>query len=521
MQQAIVSCLIALSFTAGPATARQGAPDALERAAGWRALFDGESTAGWRAFGGETFPEQGWRVEEGCLRHVAGAGGGDLVTTAEYGDFELEFEWRVAPGGNSGVKYRVVESRGPIALEYQVLDDARHADAAAASRSSAALYDLVAPTAKPAAEADTWHRARIVARGGRVEHWLNGARVVHCDLNSAEFAERVAQSKFAGVDGFARAPRGRILLQDHGDDAWFRNLRIRDLETLPGEPVELFDGETLAGWREVGDAVWTVEDGTLLGEVGGGGQSFLVTERTFGDFLFEVDLALEGEGNSGIQIRSHQREDGRVFGYQIEIDPSERAWSGGLYDEARRGWLQNLEDDERARAALDRHGWNRYRIECIGPWIRTWVNGVPVVDRIDPLDLEGFLALQVHSGQGTRVRWKNFRLRDLGTRAWREVREGDLLASSAVRIRYGKGGFRMTTRDPDLLPVDGEGVELVSVSTASSEEPHELFFLQLGDRRVITHDGKLRQDLRHPCAPLPFTVEGTGVESIEFLDLSR
>ncbi|HVS16963.1 MAG TPA: DUF1080 domain-containing protein [Planctomycetota bacterium] len=188
-----------------------------------------------------------------------------------------------------------------------------------------------------------------------------------------------------------------------------------------GRALELFDGATLAGWRALGDARYSVDDGCILGEVGGGGQSFLVSERTFGDFVLELDVKNELPGNSGIQVRSRVRDDGRLQGYQIEIDPSPRAWSGGLYDEARRGWLDDLAGDDVARAAFRPGEWNRYRIECRGAWIRAWVNGVPTADHLDALDLEGVIGLQVHSGNDTRVRWRDLRLVDLGTRAWRDV----------------------------------------------------------------------------------------------------
>ena len=178
-------------------------------------------------------------------------------------------------------------------------------------------------------------------------------------------------------------------------------------------PVELFNGRDLSGWREVGDARWIVEDGALIGATGGGSQSFLVTTREFGDFTLELELRVEAPGNSGVQVRSHQRPDGRVYGYQVEVDPGARAWSGGLYDEARRGWLQDLADRPEARAAFRPGEWNHYRIELHGPRIRTWVNGVPAADFTDEgddADASGFIALQVHSGRDTRVRWRNLRL---------------------------------------------------------------------------------------------------------------
>lgn len=192
--------------------------------------------------------------------------------------------------------------------------------------------------------------------------------------------------------------------------------RAAPLAATPSQPesIALFNGVDLAGWGAVGDAQWTVESGELLGETGGGSQSFLITERDFSDFTLELELRNEAPGNSGVQIRSHQRENGRVFGYQIEVDPSARAWSGGLYHEAGRGWLANLAENAAARAAFNLGEWNHYRIEAVGQRIRTWVNGVPAVDFTDAAatasDANGFIALQVHSGKDTKMRWRNLKL---------------------------------------------------------------------------------------------------------------
>jgi hypothetical protein len=191
--------------------------------------------------------------------------------------------------------------------------------------------------------------------------------------------------------------------------------------TSVSTPVTLFDGATLQGWHALGDARYTVDDGCILGEVGGGGQSFLVSDGRYGDFVLELDVRNELPGNSGVQVRSQVREDGRLFGYQIEIDPSERAWSGGLYDEARRGWLDDLADDPAARAAFRPGAWNRYRVECRGAWVRAWVNDVPTADALDAMDLEGHIALQVHSGDDTRVCWRAVDLIDHGMRRWQAV----------------------------------------------------------------------------------------------------
>jgi len=142
--------------------------------------------------------------------------------------------------------------------------------------------------------------------------------------------------------------------------------------------------------------------------------TFLLSNKQWSDFVLEVDLKISDEGNSGVQFRSHMNTEGRVMGYQAEVDPSERSWSGGIYDESRRGWIASLENNAAGRAAFRKDEWNHYRIEARGPWLRTWVNGVPCADLIDEVDLSGHIALQVHSGGTTDMRWRNARIQHLG-----------------------------------------------------------------------------------------------------------
>lgn len=187
----------------------------------------------------------------------------------------------------------------------------------------------------------------------------------------------------------------------------------------------LFDGRTLTGWvQRGGKASFTVEDGCIVGRTAANQpNSFLCTQRTFGDFDLLIEFRVDPKLNSGVQIRSERREDRggeRVFGYQIEIDPSARAWTGGLYDEGRRGWLVDLRDKPEAQAAFRQGEWNRLRIRAMGPHIQTWVNGVAVVDVRDSMTPEGFIGLQVH-GVGARaepleVRWRSIELMELGAR---------------------------------------------------------------------------------------------------------
>jgi hypothetical protein len=177
----------------------------------------------------------------------------------------------------------------------------------------------------------------------------------------------------------------------------------------------LFNGKNLKGWKQVtGTAQYKAQDGVLVGTATASKvNSFLATTKNYGDFILEFDFLTEGI-NSGVQIRSHKdKERGLVYGYQFEIDPSPRAWSGGLYDEARRLWLYRMTENEPAKKAY-KEGWNSARIEAVGNSIRTWVNGIPCTNLLDEADKDGFIALQVHvvdkAHEGARIMWKNIRI---------------------------------------------------------------------------------------------------------------
>ncbi len=189
--------------------------------------------------------------------------------------------------------------------------------------------------------------------------------------------------------------------------------------------VPLFDGKTTQGWSnpyEWGE-VW-VEDGVI--HLKGNPKFFLVSEKTYGDFILDVEVNVPVGGNSGIQFRSHQKKN-KVWGYQAEVDTSQRKWAGGLYDEGRRGWLNPLKYKHEAQAAFKNGEWNRYRIEAIGDRIRIWVNGVLTTDYRDPMDVEGYIALQHHGEKGKTYRFRNVRIQDLGRREWVNLFDGKSL----------------------------------------------------------------------------------------------
>jgi hypothetical protein len=212
-------------------------------------------------------------------------------------------------------------------------------------------------------------------------------------------------------------------------------LLLTTAATLAAEGAQpLFDGKSLAGWKQRGgQAKYRVENGEIVGSsVPNTGNSFLCTERDYGNFVLELDFKVDPTLNSGVQIRSESFDEpkqverkgksikipaGRVHGYQVEIDPSDRAWTGGIYDEGRRGWLNDLKDNEPARKAFKQGEWNHVRVECRGDSIKTWLNGVPAADLKDDLTPRGFIALQVH-GVGNRtepleVRWRNITIQEL------------------------------------------------------------------------------------------------------------
>ena len=200
----------------------------------WVALFDGKTLAGWRGYRRAEASSTRWKVEGGALT-VEAAGGSDtrgaldIVTGETYDAFELAWEWTIAPGGNSGLKYFVLEDRdAAIGHEYQMLDDERHPDAKiGAHRQTAAFYDVLPARDRPLKPAGEVNDSRVVVNGTNVEHWLNGTRVLQYELGSAALLAAVEKSKFKGIERFGKPQKGHILLQDHGDRVWIRNIRIR------------------------------------------------------------------------------------------------------------------------------------------------------------------------------------------------------------------------------------------------------------------------------------------------------
>ena len=253
--------------------------------------------------------------------------------------------------------------------------------------------------------------------------------------------------------------------------------------------IDLFNGKDLTGWEQKnGTATYEVRNGMIIGTtVQGSPNSFLCTQEHYRDFELEFEVKVDARLNSGVQIRSHSLPDyrnGRVHGYQVEIDPSEQASSGGIYDEARRGWLFDLQDNQDARAAFKRNTWNHFRVRAQGDSIQTWVNGVPVADLRDSMTPSGFIGLQVHSFQGdppAQARWRNLRIRPLESASQSPERHPAIACPKVL-----KGVAHVQNNDIRFRTPEGK-IVFVDPITASDDERVIACGLTQPDLILITH----------------------------------
>jgi len=223
--------VLAYLVVASSSGAAENQLDSAERAAGWKLIFDGQTTTGWRSFKKPVFPTNGWVIKDGWL-HCTGTGGGDIITDATFDNFEFSWEWRLATNGNSGVKYFITEKRNsPVGHEYQLIDNERNEDARLREgrRVTASLYDLLQPVGAQPNPPEQINFSRLLVRGNHVEHWLNGIKVLEYECSSPALKEAVAGSKYRSIPGFGDKISGHLLLQDHHCQVWFRNLKIRPI----------------------------------------------------------------------------------------------------------------------------------------------------------------------------------------------------------------------------------------------------------------------------------------------------
>jgi hypothetical protein len=222
MQKMLAGLLLILTTTSS-AMAQQGR---------WIVLFDGKSTDAWRGFKHDNFPDKAWKVEGDTLKSVLGVESQDIITREKYRDFELELEWKVAAGANSGIIYLISEDfdqTWKTGLEMQVLDDSNHPDGKDPKTSAGSLFALIAPVNKVIHPVGSWNKVRLIVSNGKVEHWLNGKKVLHYELGGDQLKQLVAASKFKAFPKFGQNREGGIALQHHGDEVCYRAIRIRAL----------------------------------------------------------------------------------------------------------------------------------------------------------------------------------------------------------------------------------------------------------------------------------------------------
>ncbi len=221
---------------ASPLRAEDVPPNTLtdtERAAGWRLLFDGRTTEGWRGYRKQVFPDKGWAVEDGSIRHLPKGGGGDIVTRDQFENYELSWEWSINAGGNGGLKYFVIEDRPDvIGHEYQMMGEP---DLAAIRKdpkhATGSFYDVIPVSLElPLRPPGQWNQSRVVVRGNHVEHWMNGKQVVAYELGSETVKAAIAASKFRKIERFGTKFPHHLLLQDHGGDVRYRSIKLLPLK---------------------------------------------------------------------------------------------------------------------------------------------------------------------------------------------------------------------------------------------------------------------------------------------------
>ncbi len=404
-------------------------------AAGWRSYSGADAPTLWHGYRAAGFPAKGWTVADGELRVAKGGGGGDIITKAEFGDFEAAFSFKLGEKANSGIIWRCTEKHdaswqtGP---EYQLLEDATYGAKPTDAHSCGALYDLFPPAAakvmKPAGE---WNQGRIYLRNGLLRQYVNGVRVVETTVANADgtpsdgWKAAIAGSKFKDYEGFGVLPRGSIAVQDHGDtELALRDFSIRDLSaTRPGE-VALFNGKDLTGWTAfVPDAagkgmkpedVWEVKDGVLVCK--GNPVGYIRTTAKHTNYVLRLQWRFDpakGAGNSGVLLRMVGED--AVWPKSVEA----QLHSGNAGDFWNIGEFQMTADPARTKGRNTKktHGaerplgeWNEYEIVVNKGDVVLYVNGEELNRAKDVAEVGGFICLQ---SEGAEIHFREIRLTPL------------------------------------------------------------------------------------------------------------
>jgi hypothetical protein len=402
------ACLMALAVVVSPMVSygQASAEDAK-----WVSLWDGKTFDNWKVTeeNKDTFSiKDGEIVVNGSRSHLFYDG---PYMNHDFRNFELKVDVKTKPNSNGGIFFHTkYQPQGWPSQGYEVqVNNTYEKD----PRKTGSLYN-VDDVYEQVVNDNEWFTEHIIVLGDHVTIKVNGKTVV-------DFIEPKDQKPPKALSS------GTFALQGHdpGSTIYYKNIRVKVLPDLPKWEA-LFNGKNFDNWEQLnGTATFEAIDGVAVGTTKEGSpNSFMCTKKNYGDFELEYEAWVDPRLNSGVQIRSQSLKDyknGRVHGYQVELDPSKRAWSGGIYDEARRGWLFDLKDNEKAQKAFVNNQWNTFRVLAIGDSIKTWVNGVLAADLKDDMTKEGFIALQVHSYKGdtpAQVKWKNIRIRDLSGLVW-------------------------------------------------------------------------------------------------------
>jgi len=401
----------------------------LDQALGWKSI--GTSTD-WRGYKQAAFPTKGWTAKDGVLAHAQGGGGGDLVSKEQYGDFELQLDFKSGPKANSGIMWHVAETldatheTGP---EYQVLEDTTYGVKLDDPHSTGALYDLYSPAAgKKLNGVGEWNTARIYLRNGYVQHWLNGQKLVDVHIADSdgkptkEWLDKIAGSKFKDFKGFGILPKGMLALQDHGDEVAYRNIKVRALDEHPKNEIQLFNGKDLTGWKAIvpeaaksnmkPEDVWSVKDGILICK--GNPIGYIRTEKDYKNYIIRVEWRFnpvtKQAGNSGVLLRMVGED--KVWPKSVEAQ-LESGSAGDFWniDEVK---MTVDKDRTKGRNTKKTHGaehpigdWNEYEIVVNNGDIILYVNGEELNRATNVEVVSGKICLQ---SEGAEIHFRNIRL---------------------------------------------------------------------------------------------------------------
>ncbi|WP_277464317.1 DUF1080 domain-containing protein [Parabacteroides sp. PF5-6] len=417
----IAGCLATGLFFSSCAQTEHNVLTEAEKAAGWELLFDGQTMNGWRDYNGTALTEP-WHAVDGCIqaKGTGSDGTGYIVTEKMYENFELSWDWKLTKGGNSGMLYHVVERpqykvpyvTGP---EYQLLDVPNFPGELEEWQKLGVDYAMYLPDqAKMKVNPyGKWNNSKIVFDNGHVEHWLNGEKILEFEAWTDDWHARKNSGKWADAPEYGLAKKGVICLQDHGDPASFRNIKIKELPRKAGNEVVLFNGKDLTGWEAYGTELWYVKDGLLYCESGPDKQyGYLATRDYYDNYDLTVEFKQEADGNSGVFVRSFIEAGVKVNGWQVEVAPKGHG-TGGIYESYGRGWIAQINKEQEEYLKVG--DWNTLRIKVEGDNVTSWLNGNEMVNLTDQKigAGQGRIALQIHDGGGIKVAWRNLRLKTL------------------------------------------------------------------------------------------------------------